>query len=326
MTKIISGFKQLTGVHCGSTALLNVANYYGHNLSEAMCFGLGSGIWFLYQRNDKLSPSVFFIGRCYSLESSFFRNLGLELRWHKSNLFPWVEMSAWIDRDVPVIILTDLYYLNYYHTNTHFGGHSVTLVGYDSERKIAFLVDTERKGLQETSLSSLQKAMSSKKIPFPLENPWVAVEYFSLGDLKSAITTALRVNCKRMLMPKRDNEGILGLKKFAAEMMLWKNFKDFTWCARYAYQVIEKRGTGGSGYRKLYADFIAEAEKYRPELAGLGAHEKMIEISLNWTSLANVLKSMSENGPAELKDAACLVRDISIQEEEFFRAIDSIFE
>ncbi|MEZ4606402.1 MAG: DUF4872 domain-containing protein [Deinococcales bacterium] len=38
----------------------------------------------------------------------------------------------------------------------------------------------------------------------------------------------------------------------------WKDLPDLNWAARFAYQAIEKRGTGGGNFRLLYADFIQE--------------------------------------------------------------------
>jgi hypothetical protein len=39
----------------------------------------------------------------------------------------------------------------------------------------------------------------------------------------------------------------------------WAQAPDWSWCARFAYQVIERRGTGGGNFRRLYARFLSEA-------------------------------------------------------------------
>ncbi|MFQ5787368.1 MAG: BtrH N-terminal domain-containing protein, partial [Thermodesulfobacteriota bacterium] len=54
---MINNWIHIPGIHCGSVALRNVVTYYGLNLSEPMCFGLGSGLGFFYSINEKMSPS-----------------------------------------------------------------------------------------------------------------------------------------------------------------------------------------------------------------------------------------------------------------------------
>ncbi|SFQ95436.1 BtrH N-terminal domain-containing protein [Desulfoscipio geothermicus] len=324
MSKIIDNFKYFSGVHCGSTSLFNIARYYGHNLSEAMCFGLGSGLGFFYHRNEQFSPSIIFHGRCRSLESYFFKNLGVNFRWHKDEDFPWEKMITWIDKNVPVLILTDLYYLDYYHTNTHFGGHTVVLVGYNTKRGVALLVDTERKELQETSIPSLAKAMSSKEVPYPLYNYWSEVPFFTLQDLSGSIKLALALNCRKMLLPQSSKEGVSGMEEFIKEIPLWRNLKDFSWCAKYAYQVIERRGTGGGGFRALYAEYLEEAKEILPILKEINADTRMAEIASKWTELAFIFKDMSENGLMRLEQAASLAMDIFKNEKVFFQDVHGL--
>ncbi len=63
---------------------------------------------------------------------------------------------------------------------------------------------------------------------------------------------------------------------------------DWQWCARFGYQVIERRGTGGGNFRLMYSRFLAEAG-YDGESA-LAA-----EASARWTDLAAALQSASED-------------------------------
>ena len=43
--------------------------------------------------------------------------------------------------------------------------------------------------------------------------------------------------------------------------------EDWQWCARFGYQVIERRGTGGGNFRLMYSRFLAEAGREEAELA-----------------------------------------------------------
>ena len=54
-------------------------------------------------------------------------------------------------------------------------------------------------------------------------------------------------------------EGLPALRKFAAEVGDWPtDAPDWKWSARFNYQVIERRGTGGANFRLLYSRFLDE--------------------------------------------------------------------
>jgi hypothetical protein len=87
------------------------------------------------------------------------------------------------------------------------------------------------------------------------------------------------------------------MERFAAEVHRWhelaRDEADRAWCFRFAYQCIEKRGTGGGNFRLLYARFLAEAERHHPAVTTLGLPGRMERIAAGWTRLANSFKDLS---------------------------------
>ena len=84
-------------------------------------------------------------------------------------------------------------------------------------------------------------------------------------------------------------EGLPALRRFAAEVgYVARAVADWQWCARFNYQVIEKRGTGGGNFRAMYARFLAEV--------GLEIEaEQCAAASAAWTALAADLFAASES-------------------------------
>jgi hypothetical protein len=78
------------------------------------------------------------------------------------------------------------------------------------------------------------------------------------------------------------------------ELPLWPDFNDWQWTCRFAYQVIEKRGTGGGGFRLMYSDFLKEAAGYIPKVRELGLAAMMHEAGRAWQALAMAFKNASE--------------------------------
>jgi hypothetical protein len=73
----------------------------------------------------------------------------------------------------------------------------------------------------------------------------------------------------------------------------------------FAYQSIEKRGTGGGAFRGLYADFLREASGHLPALATINAEARMRVLSREWSSVAVHCKAaFVENDPWRLESAA----------------------
>ena len=70
---------------------------------------------------------------------------------------------------------------------------------------------------------------------------------------------------------------------------------DWRWTTRFAYQIIERRGTGGGGFRKMYAEFLNEAASADPRISDLQLPQLMTDCAACWTSLALALKAGSES-------------------------------
>jgi hypothetical protein len=100
-----------------------------------------------------------------------------------------------------------------------------------------------------------------------------------------------------MLLEPDGAAGISALERFAGDLPQWParatDEADRAWCFRYAYQVIELRGTGGGLFRALYASFLREAETAVPGLAPLGLSARMSALAEGWASLAGALRAIS---------------------------------
>ena len=291
---MVPGYRHRPGNHCGSTALRNLLAFHGVEISEEMALGLGAGVCFYYVALDGQSPSRFTNGRVGRLEEQFLELTGLELELQKSSdpAAAWVAARAAVDSGRPALLLTDLYYLDHYGSSAHFPGHAVVLAGYDAE--LAYLSDTGFEELQTTRLEHLARARHGKHPIMPLEGQMVVVpQGAELADPRSAAPAAIARNARQMLEPPLgDYEGLPALRRFAAEVGHWhEQLPDWQWCARFGYQVIERRGTGGGNFRLMYSRFLAECGRGE---AGLAA-----EAAALWTSLGEALLEASDTEVAE---------------------------
>jgi hypothetical protein len=302
---MVPGYRHVPGNHCGSTALRNLLAHHGVEMTEDMAFGLGAGACFYFVPMDGQSPSRFTNGRTSRLEEQFVELTGapLALETFDGPKESWAAARAAVDAGRPPLLLSDLYYLDHYGKSAHFPGHAVVLAGYDDS--VAYLSDTAFDDLQTTRLENLAEARHAQHPVFPLAgHMFTAGDGLDAFDAREAVPAAVELCAGRMLEPPLgEYEGLPGLRAFAAEVGDWPSkLEDWQWCARFNYQVIERRGTGGGNFRAMYARFLEEAGYPEAELAA--------EASAKWTALAMALQEASEAktpvpaGWARIGDAA----------------------
>ena len=75
-----------------------------------------------------------------------------------------------------------------------------------------------------------------------------------------------------MIEPEfREFSGLDAVRRLAEEAGSWPEAaEDWQWCARFGYQVIERRGTGGGAFRLMYSRFLEEAGTARGAAGGRG--------------------------------------------------------
>jgi len=287
----VPGFVHTPGHHCGSTALRNLLGFHGVEISEETAFGLGAGAGFYYLAMEDSSPSRWFNGRTARLEETFRELTGaaLELRTFAEDAGDeaWEAARSEVDAGNPALLLTDIYYLDHYGNSAHFPGHAVVLAGYDDA--VARLSDTAFEELQTTRLENLARARHSGHPAYPLEGHMFTVsEEIDLAQLEAAVPRAIARAAGEMLEPPFGPfAGIPALERLAEEAGSWPEAaEDWQWCARFAYQVIERRGTGGGCFRLMYSRFLAEAGRTEAPLAATAA--------ARWTELAEAFKAASE--------------------------------
>jgi hypothetical protein len=286
---MVPGYRHQPGNHCGSTALRNLLGHHGVELSEELTLGLGAGAGFYYVAIEGQSPSRFTNGRTARLEEEFVALTAapLQLRTFADEDASWEAARREVEAAQPPLLLTDLYYLDHYGRSAHFPGHAVVLAGFDDE--VAYLSDTGFEELQTTTLENLRAARHSRHPAFPLAgHMFVAVGEVESFDPRAAAPAAVARAAERMMEPPLgEYEGLPALRRFASEVGEWPEaVEDWQWCARFCYQTIERRGTGGGNFRAMYARFLEEVGSPQAALAATASER--------WTALAMELQAASE--------------------------------
>ncbi|HEC37575.1 hypothetical protein LCGC14_1090830 [marine sediment metagenome] len=333
----VNNFEHRVGHHCESSALRDLFEFYGFPMSEALVFGLDATMGFgFFDTTEKVSfipesEIPFFLGgKQGTIEPNSLtcRLLGISLRKQSftSANKGWEEAIKLIDENVPLILRIDMGFLPYYEfkEDYHFGGHTITLAGYDNERNIAFVGDTDHEGFQEVSIEKLKNGRSSTYGPSFMHPKNTQYSMKSRPDgkhppLGAGVKLAIQKVVNNMLRPSTSNVGIQGIKMFAESIKEWdkkiinliskssKKVASPQLIFDLTYGNIETWGTGGALFRNLYVQFLEELQNH-PELkngprAWNTAEFKLLDDSIlyikdsaqNWTAIAETLKDAADN-------------------------------
>lgn len=335
MKHIISKFEPQSGYHCITNSLKQIFNYYNYPLSEEMIFGLGQGLHFVY---INLSSSPLISGRIKPIEfeNNLEKSAGISIKISqpKNKDVAFEKLKKSIIEDKPVLLYVDMPYLKYLKIdeNSHFGGHSIVVFGFDDEKKVFYVSDRDSKNNPIQSQNGqvgedyhlvpydeLAKARASKYRPFPANNKWADLDFSEAHPINKKILQELIQNhSKNYVNAPAKLLGLNGIAKFANEIKKWKNFdhsKLKLTCISNYFMINEKGGTGGGAFRKMYGNFLVEASNIieNNKFAEIG--KKYKDISNQWNKVADMLWLINETLDIECLDKTSeLIQEIYNQE------------
>ena len=315
---IVPGFTHTVGVHCGSTAMVDLLRHRGVEITEPMAFGLGAGLSFFYLRGFQPSRTIY--GRSGKLEEEAAERLGFRLALMQSHdpVEGWAQVKEKLDAGVPVLLQLDLFHLGYYNARTHFNGHRAVIAGYEGND--ALMADTHFEGLVRVPLDKLDEARASTFPPFVEGNrpAWTLEREGDPPRAHGAIVQSLRGFAHRYLTEDNGFSGLRALRDFTAEVGDFGALEDAASVGRFCDQVIEKRGTGGALFRTLYARFLREANSTAPELGLLPLADRFDTVAARWREIAALL------GARRFADAAPIAAGIATDEQSICQALEHI--
>jgi hypothetical protein len=314
--------------HCETTALGVLLRHQGIDLSEPMLFGLGSGLSFIYW--DSKSLGFPFLGgrvKPFELTRNLAERLGLALvvQETSSPRKAWDNVTQVIDAGHPVGLQLDSYYLEYFGSKVHFGGHVVAMYGYDD--RSAQLVDTgQQGGAVSTSLTSLAEARAARGPMTARHRSFTLTAPRELPALPARIVPAITTCATAFLHPPIANLGHRGIEKAAKLVRTWLERTDSPERdLPQAALLMEKAGTGGALFRNLYRDFLGECTQLLDNDDLRTGHRLYGEAAALWTEVAALIARAGESkDPQYLTKAGTALHDLARIERDAMQALSRL--
>lgn len=323
-------FQHKQSAHCENGVISNLMNHHGVKVSEPLVFGIGAGLFFVYLPFLKVNFAPGFSYR--PMPGYIFRRFAKQMRIKvihkrfKSEAEAQKILDEKIREGIPVGLQVGVYNLTYFpdEYRFHFNAHNLVVFGKDSDRYlISDPVMETPTSLTEKELSKVrfaQGALPPKGHLYYLES--VPTQY----DWEQAIKKGIQKTCKDMLAPV-PIVGVNAMKWVAKSIRKWPKKLGTKKTNHYLGQLIrmqEEIGTGGGGFRFIYAAFLEEASQIlkNPKLKELS--KEMTEIGDEWRDFAlnisRVYKNRSgeENVYEKLSDQ---LMGLSERERKFFQEL-----
>lgn len=317
------------GSNCSTTALKTILNYYGYNLSEDYIFGIGAGLGFIYQYYAN-NNEYFLSGKNESIELNALNALGGTIisGSFDDNDLAWLEVKSFIDQNIPVILdlsIRDLPYFKPYLSglkNIGFGLHNAVLCGYDETTRTVQLLDHRWNEPLVVSYHDLAKARKSSGNVSSRNAYKVLITSSNIPKIPN-IRHSLILNINRMKNPFAFKMGLPGVTMFKKDiniiMHTEENEDSKNAIITYAY-LMEKLGTGGGNFRRMYGRFLMELSKKNENIKYKEIGNSYLELSRKWRKLSTLMERMAEDSNL-LIEFNHLISEIEFLE---YQAIDDL--
>jgi hypothetical protein len=327
-------FKHFHSAHCESGVTASLISHHGYALSEPMAFGIAAGLFFIHlpiktlfgapNTNFRSAPGNIFRKTCRRLGVQF------EIRTFRDVDRGTRELDQLVASGIPVGVQSNVFWLSHMPKRFRFQFNAHNLVVFGKGEEGWRVSDPVLEVPVNCTESSMARARFAKGFLAPKGKL-----YFVTGTpvvdparLRHAVREGIIDNAKTMARIPVPFFGGKAIGLLADRMEKWpriyKDPQDSLMQLSNVVRMQEEIGTGGAGFRYLYAAFLQESAAVLDDPRYLEFSEKLTEIGDTWRQFAAKCARICRSQKAELGpfgEAAALVRDCGVRERALFGEI-----
>lgn len=261
-------FEHKQFAHCESGVVSTLLSFYGLKISEPMAFGITSSLSFVYLPIVKINglPLIAYRELPKNIINKISKVLGIKIKTEKFKdpIEANTRLTKLVQDEKKLVGLqTSVFYLPYMPEDMrfHFNAHNLLVYGKESSKyKISDPVFEE---VVECEESKLMRARFAKGAFAPKGFLYYPEDIRQNIDFPKALKKAIKKNAKSMTTPF-PFAGVKGMKRLAKkiENLYKEDIKYIQLFLTHIVRMQEEIGTGGGGFRFLYAAFLKEAKEY----------------------------------------------------------------
>ena len=327
----MDAFIHFQHAHCESGATTNLLRHYGINISEPLAFGIGAGLFFGHLPFLKVSGTP---GTTYRIwPGAVFKRVAQQLdvgMYTQKFRTPAAAMAALdkaLDAGIPVGMQTSVYFLPYLPEamRFHFNAHNLVVYGRQGDEYL--VSDPGLEMATRIHRSDLIKARFAKGTPEPRGFMYYVTKVPETVDFEKAIRAGIKRTCWYMLSPPFPwfgNKAIFLLAKKIAEYPRKLTARKSVLYLGNIIRMQEEIGTGGAGFRYLYAAFLQEGAGILKSDELRRFSEELTSIGDDWRAFAYSAARLVKARTTDLvsyDELAQMLRKCGQRERDFFKRL-----
>jgi len=327
----IANFSHRQAAHCESGATASLINYAGTHLSEAMVFGIGAGLFFGYVPFIKVNGFPLVTYRCKpgAIFARVTKNLNCDVhqKRYRNQAQAMDDLDLKLDQGIAVGLQTSVFWLPYIPAamRFHFNAHNLVVIGKDGDEYI--ISDPVAPDLVRCSAQDLSKARFARGALAPKGRSYYLTSVPAVKNLEEPIVAAIRSACRDMLAPI-PIAGVRGMRLMARSVSGWETKygkRRAGYCLAQLIRMQEEIGTGGAGFRFIYAAFLQEAAEYLAVSQLEELAEELTAIGDDWRDFAlQATRCCKGHAECSYADLATMISSQADKEERFFRHLQQL--
>ena len=317
--------------HCENGVTSNLLKFHDIKLSEPIIFGIGSGLFFAYMPFLKMNgiPVTSFRPLPGLIFKRATKRLGInvEVKKYKNQAKAMQELDALIEKGIPTGMVVGVYDLTYFPPAYRFRFNAHNIIATGKKDNTYYISDPVMEKIELLEHEDLLKTRFAKGTHKPKGKMYYIKSIPENYNIESAIKKGIEHTCKDMLTIPINYFGVKGISVLANHIEKWPTKLGERKAKLFLGQVVrmqEEIGTGGAGFRFLYAAFLQEASKIMNNPALNEMSEKMTIIGDQWREfgvLSGRIFKQREKSENAYDKAADILREVRVKEEIFFREL-----
>ncbi len=287
-------FEHQQSAHCESgvtSSLLRKSS--GGKITEPLAFGIGAGLFFCYIPLIKINngpaiafrtfPGLIFKRTCNALGISVVRQKFGSKEKAEAVLIQCLEQGQ------PAGCQVGVYYLSYFprEYRFHFNAHNLIVFGKEEDQYL--ISDPVMETVTQLSSYELERVRFAKGALAPKGQIYYPGNVAPISDeqIRKAIVKGIKNNVNQMLRIPGNFAGVKGIAYTGKKIKKWRDKLGLQKAGSYLAQLVrmqEEIGTGGGGFRYIYAAFLQEAFAYTNK-------EELLDISKLFTEAGDLWRT-----------------------------------
>lgn len=333
----MSHFSHIQTAHCENGVTVGLLNNQGLRfMNEPLTFGLGSGLFYIHIPFLKVNGGSAISFR--SLPGSIFKRTceALNVNIQRKRFRNEVAAEKFLDErlDVGDIVgcQVGVYNLPYFPIayRFHFNAHNIIVYGREGDNYL--ISDPVMETSTTLTRAELSKVRFAQGVLAPKGHIYYPETTSVVTDeiIRKGIIEGIKKNVRYMLYIPSRFTGIRGIKYTAKKVSKWREKLGERKAGLFLGQIVrmqEEIGTGGGGFRFMYAAFLEQASERLANDSLMGISEQFTKIGDLWRESALQMSGIYKGRittQGEFRKSAEILFNIAELEKKAFKDLSKL--